>query len=153
MNVIRVTGVDQVLKNMLRAKTVVGDRIARGLMKAGVFLLHESRDIVPVQFGDLKRSGFVRQFGSGFNTDVIVGYTAEHAAVVHENPNAAHGRAFNIKHAAEIAKAKAAKAAKRATVKSGMFTRGENQVFKYLESPARNKRTELLSIIANEARR
>jgi hypothetical protein len=135
---------------MMKAKTVIGDRIAKGLMKAGVFVLHESNAIVPVQFGDLKRSGFVRQFGSGFQTDVVVGYTSEHAAIVHENPNAAHGREFNVKHAAEIARAKAAK---RATAKSGMFMRGENQQFKYLETPCRTKRQEILTIIATEARR
>lgn len=148
MNVVRVIGVDTVLKNMMKAKTRIGDHIANGLVKAGAFVLHESKEIVPVQFGDLKRSGFVRRFGSGFRTDVIVGYTAEYAAIVHENPKAAHGRAFNVKHAAAIAKAIANK---RATVKSGMFNRGESQQFKYLETPCRTKRQEILAIIANEA--
>ena len=148
MNVIRVTGVDTVLQNLMKAKTRVGDNIAKGLVKAGTFLLHESREIVPVQFGNLKRSGFVRRFGSGFRTDVIVGYTAEYAAIVHENPNAAHGREFNVKHAAAIARAVENK---RATVKSGMFNRGEEQQFKYLETPCRTKRQELLTIIASEA--
>lgn len=148
MKIVKVTGVKSVLKNLTNARTVVVDRVGRGLVKGGLFLQRKSQEIVPVQFGVLKASAFTRRFGSGLDTDVVVGYTAEYAAVVHENPNVTHGREFNAKHATEMT---AATSRKKSTVKSGMFLRGENQTYKFLERPARENVSEILHIVATEA--
>ena len=160
MNMTRVTGLEQVLRNLAASKDVIGERVARGLSKAGVFLQHESQKVVPVQTGNLKGSAFTRRFGQGVHADVVVGYTANYAAFVHEDLTKAHGRAFNTKHADEIANAgrwssniDTAKTTfkprlKAGTAAGGMFPRGEEQQAKFLESPAKIHRGTLLRIIA-----
>jgi len=163
MKLTRIEGVEQVLRNLTRSSAKIGDRIAPGLVKAGVFLQRESQAIVPVQMGVLRNSAFTRRFGAGLRTEVIVGYTVKYAALVHENPNAAHGQAFNVKHAAKIARAGRMTTTKSGrqrwrptsaagTAKGGMFPRGENQQFKFLENPAKNKRSEMFKIIASAAK-
>src|SRR5208283_1222248 len=97
---------------------------------------------------------------------VIVGYTANYAVYVHENLEAAHGQAYNIKYAAKIAEglAKKGKAVKadlfgqlaagkisnaeyqrrlsriknfKRGVKAQWKYRGAGQQAKFLEQPAR----------------
>jgi len=62
------------------------------------------------------------------------------------NPDAAHGKEFNIKHAAKIAHYKVIG---RNTARSGWFNRKPQQQFKYLESPARLFRKQILNIVVN----
>ena len=150
--VVKVKGVQHVLRNMTGARATIGHGLERGLKKGGSLLQAESQKIVPVQLGDLQGSAFTRQLGSGLRTDVVVGYTTEYAAYVHEDPDKAHGREFNRKHAAEIAHAKENNL-KAATAQGGMFERGENQTFKFLEKPAKSERKKILAIIAWEGRR
>jgi len=151
MRMIQVKGVPQLMKNLQLAKGTMLIKAGVGLYKAGLFLQRESQKIVPVQKGELKNSAFTRRFniGMGLAAYVIVGYTAPYTVYVHEDMDKAHGGAFNIKHADEIAHAKANKL-KASTAEGGMFNRGENQQAKYLESPARTKRIEMLAIIAAE---
>lgn len=141
--VITITGLDKILLNMKKVEKDAGSKVARGLKKAGAFLLRESQAIVPVDKGILKASGFVRAFGVGFKTDVIVGYTAGYAVYVHENLEAVHGAAFNIKYAAMITDSKNKKQVKQ-------YTRGPNQQAKFLEAPCRTKRGEIIDIIKQE---
>lgn len=160
--IVRVTGLEQVLRNLKGSQTNIADRVSKGLYRAGLHLQRESQKIVPVQMGVLKNSAYTRKLGSGERTDVIVGYTASYAVFVHENPNAAHGKEFNIKHAAEIARAgktatrkKTGKqywrpTSKAGTARGGMFPRGENQTFKFLERPLREQRLVLFRIIRDE---
>jgi hypothetical protein len=60
------------------------------------------------------------------NVSVSVGYTAAYAVFVHEDLQKAHGAAFNIKHADEIAS-------------GAEHSRGPEQQAKFLEGPAREK--------------
>ncbi len=145
-----VSGLPTVLKNLDRANMKIAEAVHRGLVKGGRLLQAASMDIVPVQTGNLKASCFTRNVGGGgFNVDIVVGYTADYAVYVHEDLTKAHGKEFNIKHAEEIAKAVGTPAG---TAKGGMFPRGENQQAKFLERPMREKRTEILKIIADEVR-
>jgi len=147
---VRIDGVNTVIKNLTKVGSNLAKGTARGLTLAGHFLERESRKIVPVQLGNLKASSFTRNVGgSGFRTDIIVGYTAKYAVFVHEDLEAAHGEAFNIKHAQEIATARGTKAG---TAKGGMFRRGKDQQAKFLEKPAREKRGEIIDIIQKNAR-
>jgi hypothetical protein len=99
----------------------------------------------------LKNSAFTRnEGGSGIDADIVVGYTEDYAVYVHEDLSKAHGREFNIKHADVIA---AATGTMQGTAKGGMFNRGENQQAKFLEKPAREKRKDIIRIVAREARR
>jgi len=150
---LEIRGVQSVLSSLAAARPRYGAAIERGLKKAGLFLQRESQKIVPVQTGNLKNSAFTRNVGGrGAAADVVVGYTAAYAVYVHEDLSKAHGRAFNVKHAAEIERARAL-GLKAATAEGGMFPRGENQQAKFLEAPARTKRREIMAIISREARK
>ena len=145
-----VTGVKNVLQNLTAAKKVIAVKVGRGLKKGGLHLLRATDKYTPVQLGNLRNSKFCRNVGgTGFDTDVVVGFTADYAAIVHEDLTKAHGEEFNVKHAEEIA---AAQGTPRGTAKGGMFQRGEDQQAKFLERPAREERRPILKIIQREAR-
>lgn len=147
----RVTGAKEIIQKMRASKTTLDTGLSAGLKRGGLFLQNKSMKIVPVQLGNLKNSAFCRNVGgTGSKTDVIVGYTATYAAVVHEDLDKTHGEAFNIKHADEIA---TASGTHRGTAAGGMFKRGEEQQAKYLEKPAREHRKEILAIIYSELAR
>jgi len=153
INGLKITGLGKVRANLRMYARNQGDAFARGLVKGGALIKAVSqKKYCPVQTGNLRGSAFLRRFGTGWKSFVIVGYTAEYAAVVHENPNAAHGKAFNVKHAAEITHAADA-GLKASTAEGGMFNRGEEQQYKYLERPARELRDEVLAIIFNEGKK
>lgn len=159
-SMIKLTGLKTVLSNLKKATRNISQGASRGLVKGGQFLQGESMKIVPVQFGNLRGSAFTRRMAL---FHVIVGYTASYAAFVHENPDAAHGKDFNIKHADKIAGANATlkfnPAGQVIGQKAGTtrhriwFNRGERQQWKFLEKPVRDKRAEILQIIATEARK
>jgi len=147
---VRITGVNTVIKNLTKSGNKLASGTARGLKLAGHFLERESKKIVPVQVGTLKASSYTRNIGgSGFRTDIVVGYTAKYAVYVHEDLEKAHGEMFNIKHAQEIA---AARGTARGTAKGGMFRRGKGQQAKFLEKPARENRGEIIDIIKRNAK-
>ena len=151
MKVAHVTGINTVIKNMTKSKKVLGSAVARGLKKGGIHLLKKSHEIAPRQLGDLVKNSEVRNIGgSGFSTDIIVVYNQDYATFVHENLDAAHGKAFNVKYARQIA---AAAGTPRGTKQGGMFKRGDNEQAKFLEQPARTERRKILKIIRREARR
>ena len=145
-----IQGLNKVISNLKKAKGTIGRDIGRGLKRGGLYLQRKSMGFVPVQLGVLKASSFCRNVGGmGFDTDVIVGYTANYAVYVHEDLNKAHGMQFNEKYAAEIA---AAQGTPRGTAQGGMFQRGKDQQAKFLERPAREERGAIILIVQNEAK-
>ena len=163
MEMIKITGMAGVLSKLRKTKSRLNASISRGLVKGGQYLQRESEKIVPVMTGNLRGTAFTRRLSWDH---VTVGYTASYAAFVHENLNAAHGKTFNIKHAAEISRAGRMTTTKSGrqtfnpfkgklmgTAAGGMFPRGENQQAKFLERPMREKRSEILRIVAEEARK
>ena len=147
----KTTGIKQIMAKARKANTRITKNAVRGLKMGGVFLLRKSQEIVPVQFGTLKASGFTRNIGDeGSGADIVVGYGADvdYAVFVHEDLTKAHGREFNIKYQKQIT---AANVAGKDTVKGGMFRRGENQQAKFLEQPAREYRKQIIKIVAREA--
>ncbi len=148
-NVLRISGVSAVLRNLSNSGDKIASAVKSGLVKGGLHLQRKSQEIVPVQLGKLKASARTRNVGGeGFDADIVVSYNTEYAVFVHEDLTKAHGKEFNIKHADEIA---AAVGTPLGTAKGGMFLRGENQQAKFLEKPAREERREILRIIAAEA--
>lgn len=137
----RISGLPQVL-NKLRtsAKPKIGTAVARGLKKAGLALLRESQQLVPVDTGNLRGTGKCRNVGgSGFDADVVVAYGGEncnYAVYVHEDTTKKHGAAYNAAYGSE-----------------GEKLRGEKQQAKFLEQPAREMRSELIKIIVDEGRK
>ena len=94
-----ITGTKAVLAKLHKQYGIIDARIIYGLISGGKFLKAQSQKMVPVQTGHLRGSSFIRNVGGkGFLADIVVGYEAEYAVFVHENVNAAHGKAFNIKH-------------------------------------------------------
>lgn len=85
-----VTGVEETIKRMYTVMGETAKGMERGLIKAGLFLQRESQKVVPVDTGALKNSAFTRKTGSGFRTNVTVGYTVEYAIYVHEDMDARH---------------------------------------------------------------
>lgn len=75
---------------MKKAHVICGDKVARGLKKAGLFLQRESQKVVPVDTGALKNSAGTRSEGSGWDTDVVVFYTQSYAVYVHERTGLHH---------------------------------------------------------------
>jgi hypothetical protein len=75
----------------------------------------------------------------GGKPSVIVGYTAEYALHVHENLEAAHGAAYNVKYAAYYKRGKRAGQLK--------IQRGPEQQAKFLERPAREMKRELAGMV------
>jgi len=145
-----VTGLKTVIQNLHAAKDKIGLGVGRGLRKGGLFLLQATDKYTPVQLGTLRNSKFIRNVGgAGYDTDIVVGFTVDYAAIVHEDMTKKHGAQFNVEHAAEIA---AASGTTRGTAKGGMFLRGDNQQAKFLERPAREERQHILKIIAKEAK-
>ena len=133
-SVLGLKGTKQILLNLQGAESKISNAISRGLKRGGLFLQRESQRIVPVDEGNLRGSAFTRKIGSGKRTDVIVGYTALYAVFVHEDLEARHGAEFNEAYGETEEK-----------------LRGPNQEAKFLEKPAKEKRTEILAIVANEA--
>ena len=96
--VVYIKGVKEVLLNIRKFKPLMGNNIARGLKRAGLYLQRESQKIVPVEFGNLKNSAFTRAEGTGWNTVVLVGYTMFYAVYVHENLEARHAPGKTAKY-------------------------------------------------------
>lgn len=142
MQITKVRGLSSVLGQMKKVQKGQVAGLERGLKLAGLFLLAKSQKEVPVEFGPLKASGFVRVTGFGAGTNVQVGYTAAYAIYVHENLDAAHGEEFNKKYAEAIKNGK-------------MKSRGKGQKAKFLEDPAKDfaNRRDMRAIIAEQTGR
>ena len=140
----KIQGLNKVLQNLAEVKAEKGKlglSCETGLEKAGLAIFRESQKEVPVDTGNLKGSGFTRKIkGSGYTAEVAVGYTAAYAVYVHEVLTNAHGRAYNLKHAKDIA--------------LGILNdRGENQKAKFLEDPVKRMGKPILKIISDELKK
>lgn len=137
----RIEGVKQVRQALLKMAQRHMKAAERGIKKAGAYLLGESLELVPVDTGVLRASGWVRVIdGSGFKTKVGVGYTASYAVYVHEDLEARHGEDYNAWHGEDIAAGR-----KKA--------RGPKQQAKFLEQPLRQHRKQLVLIIVEEMKK
>lgn len=82
--IVTITGIRRVVANMRRREELFKRAVVRGLKLGGLYLQRESQLLVPVDTGTLKRSAFTRAEGHGFDTEVVVGFTAGYALYVHE---------------------------------------------------------------------
>lgn len=158
MVTIEVKGINKLIRNLRRYHTVTVRKAERGLNAASHFIQRESQKIVPVQTGFLKGSAGVRKEGK---LHYVVGYFGGshpdwYAAWVHEIPGlniaspVTHGKLFNIKHAADFAKAAGTP---WGTAAGGMFPRKPEEQWKYLEKPIKDNQSNILKIIANEIKK
>jgi hypothetical protein len=116
--------VEHLFTGLERARKRALPGLTQGLTAAGSFLLDKSREIVPVDTGNLHSSGFVTLENVGtLQAAVVVGYDADqapYAIYVHEDLHAQH------------------QPGKQA---------------KYLEQPARQYRDAMKAIVYREARK
>lgn len=131
-----------------RRRAQFGRNFERGMIKGGTILFRAAQEIVPVDQGPLRASGSVRKVGRGLKTEMRIGYSAEYALLVHESLEFAHGEEFNIKYARQIANKDLQPWNGKAFHK-----RGPNQQAKFLERPAREKKTLIIKTILDEARK
>ena len=93
-----ITGDDKVIRGLDEYEDVLSDYLQAGLQEAGEFLLEKSQEIVPVDTGALHDSGYVVVSGSGFGSEVAVGYSMEYAVYVHEDLRARHNPGTSAKY-------------------------------------------------------
>lgn len=67
-------GISGIMRRVYTVRGEIAANMERGLIKAGQFLKMKSQEVVPVDTGALKASAFVKKIGSGFKTQVEVGY-------------------------------------------------------------------------------
>jgi len=80
----QILGTKAVLANMKKKFVMIQAQHVQGLKAGGLVLQAASQKQVPVDHGVLKASAFTRKTGTGFGTNVNVGYTAFYAPFVHE---------------------------------------------------------------------
>ncbi len=99
---IQVLGVQNLMRKLGKLRPAVGGGFVRGGKRAANLLLIKADYFVPTDTKELRESGAVRAIGAGLATEYAIQYTADHATVVHEDLDAAHGARFNTKYAAQI---------------------------------------------------
>ena len=134
---VKVTGINDILKNLNKEiKKIEGDT-RTGLAKVGLFVKAEAVERAPVEFGNLRNSAFSQLSSISFrgNQSVTVGFTAKYAPYVHEAPM----------------KLKGQPRAKRSGIKSGSGVYWQGGENKFLEKAVKLNISEILDIIKTEA--
>ena len=120
------TGLATILTNLNREIDKIGEGAERGALAAAFFVQGEAQRGVPVEYGKLRASAYTQAIPRGGE----VGFTAEYAVYVHENLEVHAGQAR----------------------RSGLGVYwGPAGHPKYLETPLKEKRPEILEIIRREA--
>jgi len=86
----KVEGLEVFLRAIGKAKSKDAIAVAEGLEKAANVILKKSQIYVPVESGDLKKSGHVEVEGKGMGAKATVVYDADYAVFVHEDLEAKH---------------------------------------------------------------
>ena len=94
---IKMTGVNRVTKALWRIQYRYSRGFKKGLKKAADHVMRQSKKIVPVDTGALKKSGYVEVKGDGFRATATVGYTEHYAIYQHENLMYKHKRGKRAK--------------------------------------------------------
>ena len=89
-SVLLIDGVTKMKARLQAAEAQLAQACRRGLIKGGLLLQRYSQEVVPVDTSNLQGSAGTRAFGHGWNTDVIVFYTAAYAVYVHERTDLRH---------------------------------------------------------------
>ena len=122
---------DKVIKRLNEEIAKLKERNLVGLLSAGLYIEGVAKKQVPVEYGDLRRSGYTRK-AQGDKTKVEIGFTAAYALFVHENLE-------------QRLKGKDRKSGK------GVYW-GPNGRPKYLTSVLTEHRAKILDIIRKESR-
>ncbi len=129
----RVTGIDQVLKNLNAAIEDIQGRTTAGILEAGLLVQARAMQRVPVEYGFLRASAFTQKINGLLITgSAEVGFHSAYALYVHENLE---------------------QKLKGEPRKSGLGVYwGPHGEPKFLESALRDSYDDILKIIAKRAR-
>jgi len=139
-----VKGLGALIKKIKGMGPHIAKRYSNNVKRAGLLLLRHSNELVPIDTGVLRASGYTRAEGTGFDTVVYVGYTTNYALWVHEDLEAAHGAAFNAKYADAIEKGN-----KQPWNGKPFHKRGEGQQARFLATPFINNRDQYFEILTS----
>lgn len=91
---IRITGIPGTVRAIKRVPKEHRKKLKKGMHEAGQFLKDRSRELVPVDTGNLYRSAYFRVRERTHDVRLEVGYSkngqAPYAIYVHEDPDAFH---------------------------------------------------------------
>ncbi len=80
----KVEGLREAVQNLVDEIASTEGLTVEGLMAGGLIILAEAQRRVPVEYGNLRASGFVQKSPNDPNS-VDIGFTASYAMAVHEN--------------------------------------------------------------------
>lgn len=75
---------EEIIAKIKAKKQSAGRGVELGVARATGFLFAESQYLVPVEYGELKDSGYMTIRGSYYKTEGEIGYKAPYAMYVHE---------------------------------------------------------------------
>src|SRR5690242_969348 len=87
---VEVEGLETVRKRLHVVAGEYATGMERGQCKGGLYLLNKTLPLTPIDTGGLRASGFVEKNGTGFKTQVTVGFTQPYATFVHERMDLHH---------------------------------------------------------------
>lgn len=87
--VARITGVEEAISNLHKEVAQIQNVTMKGLLRGATIIRRDAQEMCPVVTGNLKSSAYINPSEGG--DSVEVGFTANYAAKVHENPNAGKG--------------------------------------------------------------
>lgn len=98
---ITLQGIEKLQARLVAGGEKVVPAVAQAMNEEGQLIFDESQDLVPVEFGDLQRSGVLslaKQVGNALEVEITYGgVAASYALYVHEDPDARHdeGKSYN----------------------------------------------------------
>lgn len=98
---ITLQGIEKLQARLVAGGSRVIPAVAQAMNEEGQLIFDESQELVPVEFGDLQRSGslsLAKQVGNALEVEITYGgFGAEYALYVHEDPDARHdeGKSYN----------------------------------------------------------
>lgn len=142
----KITGIQDVIRNLNTEIKGIEGRTRVGLKKAGMLVERASIKRAPVVTGNLKSSHYSESFNTSRGPGVEVGYTASYAPFVHENPRA--GKTGGVSPKGVAYKAPINPSGTRSTQAVYSTVGG----WKFLEIPLRRNVRRIIAIIKQNAK-
>lgn len=84
----KVVGFDKVVNNLKREVRGINNRSAKGLIEAAIIIrrdMDKTPPLIPIDTGNLRHSWFTQMLNLPQGKGIIMGFSANYAAFVHEN--------------------------------------------------------------------
>lgn len=87
---VRIDGIGKVLSNLNRSISGIKSKSRQGLQTAALVVLGTSKELTPVDTGNLRAGTYTKLIGGLNNPGAEIGYTAAYAVFVHERTELHH---------------------------------------------------------------